>query len=276
MQVAVRHERVNGQQLDGSDSQRADIVDDRLVTKPLIRPLQFFRHAGMLLCVALHMKLVQDRLIPVDAEPAQTRRLAAPVELRIQNHAFRHGCRTVALVKGGVVVRFELVPEDGRLPCQLADVGRRIWVEQKLVVIEAVPVSGIIRSINAISVDRARHHALQVPVPDLVGVFRKHNAGLFAPSLRVKQTQLHFCGVLGKQREIGTSAIPYCPSQGRTAFTQLEALLFAHCFLRCGAGAAQCMNTISATSSSACQPIRTDRRPDDASGRVCIFTKDSA
>ncbi len=84
----------------------------------------------------------------------------------------------------------------------------RIRIEQQFVVVEAVAELGLIRSGNAVAVQRARPQARNVAMPDLIGVFRQRQAFDFALSRRIEQTHFDFFSVFGKEGEIDPLAVP--------------------------------------------------------------------
>jgi len=122
----------------------------------------------MELGVAAEVEFVDYGVLPGHA-PAG--RLSPPVEIRIDDNAFRHEGRAVALVEGGVVAGLELIAEYRRVPRQIAEMPTGVGVEHQLVPIEPVPDVGFVRAVHPVTVDRPRMHARQIAVPDLVGVF---------------------------------------------------------------------------------------------------------
>ena len=98
-----------------------------------------FRHGGMKLGKAAHMRLIDDRVLP-RRRPALL--APAPFKIGVDDDAFGHERRAVALVERGVVARFHLIAEQGRVPFELSGVAARIGIKKQLVGIEAVPCSG--------------------------------------------------------------------------------------------------------------------------------------
>ena len=88
---------------------------------------------------ALDVGLVEDGVVPGHELAV---RLAFPVEIGIDHHAFGHEGRAVPLVEGKVVHRLHLIAEDRGVPFQLAGMGAGIGIEHQLVGIEAVPGFG--------------------------------------------------------------------------------------------------------------------------------------
>ncbi len=81
----------------------------------------------------------------------------APLEVGIDDEAFGDERRGVALVERKVAVfGADGVAEASVIPLERADMGARVGIEQKLVGIEAMTFLGLIGSVNAIAVYRAR------------------------------------------------------------------------------------------------------------------------
>jgi len=155
------------QQLDGSYAERLDVFYN-FSGKALIGAAPFLRQLRMKLGVAAQVNFVDNRMLPRDGSPLG---LAFPVEIRVDNNAFGHEGRAVALVEGGVVARFQLITKDRRVPRQVVEMPARIGIEHQLVGIEPVSVARLVRTMHAIAVDRAGMHIRHIAVPDLVGEF---------------------------------------------------------------------------------------------------------
>ncbi len=119
---------------------------------------------------ALDVDFVDHRLVPGHGLPAG---FAVPVEIGIDDHAFGHERRAVALVEGEVVAGFHLVAEHRRIPFQRPGMGAGVGVEQQFVRVEAMPGLGLIRAVNAVAVEGARSDIRQIAVKNLVGIFGK-------------------------------------------------------------------------------------------------------
>src|SRR6266478_9140939 len=139
------------QQLDRSHAERLDVFYN-FTGKTLIGAAPFLRQLGMKLGVAAQVNFVDDRMLPRDGS---TLGLAFPVEIRIDDDAFGHEWRTVALVEGGVVARFQLITKDRGVPDEIAKMPAGIRIEQQLVGIEAVPGARLVGTVDAEAVDRA-------------------------------------------------------------------------------------------------------------------------
>src|SRR5215467_4676647 len=162
--VTVTEERVNGQKLYRSHPERLDIFYD-LIGQTFVSPAPFLRQSGMELGVAAEVKLVDDRVVPRDGVAF---RFALPVEIRVDDNAFWHERGAVALVEGGVVAGFQLIPEDRGVPLQIAEMSAGIRIEHQLVGIEAVPGRWLVRAVHAVPVYRSGTDIGDIAVPDLV------------------------------------------------------------------------------------------------------------
>src|SRR6516162_1587102 len=156
------------QQLYGSYAERLYVLYN-FTREALIGAAPFLRQLGMKLGVAAQVNFVDNCMLPRDGSPLG---LAFPVEIRVDDDAFGHEGRAVALVEGGVVARFQLITKYRRVPGQVVEMPAGIGIEHQFVGIEPVSVARLVRTIDAIAVDRAGMHIRHIAVPDLVGVFR--------------------------------------------------------------------------------------------------------
>src|SRR5260370_31378441 len=98
------------------------------------------------------MEVVDDGALPRHGAAA---RVPLPVEIGVDDDAFRHERRAVALVEGRVVTRFELIAEDRRVPRQIAEMPAGVRVEHQLVRVEAVPVLRLVGALYPLTIARA-------------------------------------------------------------------------------------------------------------------------
>src|SRR5271170_4115098 len=117
-QIVVIDKGVYRQELDRSHAERLYVINDSLVAEPLIGSAMRVRHIRMKLGKTADVGLIEDGSIPRDGS---TSGFALPVEIGVDDHAFWHKPRTVALVKCCVVARFDFVTEHRRVPSQLAN-----------------------------------------------------------------------------------------------------------------------------------------------------------
>ena len=209
-QVAVVYKSVDRQQLERGYPEGFEVIDYNLAAEPLIGPAVGFRHRGMELGKAAQMRLIKNGAVPRNGAAAG---LAGPVEIGVDDDAFGHERRAVALVEAGIVARFHLIAKDRRIPFQLAEMPSRIRVEQQLVGVEAVALFRLVGPMHPIAVDRSRRHPWHIAVPDLVGIFGKLDARGFA--LLVEQADLDSRRMRREQREIDACAIPGRPERVR-------------------------------------------------------------
>ena len=131
-----------------------------------------------------------------------------PVEVGIDDGAFRHETRAVPLVEGQVVpLGADGVAEHGGVPDELAGVGARIRVEQELVRIEAMSGLGLERPVSAEPVKRAGSDVGDVAVEDLVGVLGQLETVDLASVGRVEDADVDPRRMGGKDREIGALGV---------------------------------------------------------------------
>ncbi len=76
--------------------------------------------------------------------------------------------------------------------------------------VKAMAKLWFIRSRNTIAVQGARPQSRHVTMPDLIGVFGKHQSLNFALTRGIEQAQFNFFGMSGEQRKIDAFAVPGC------------------------------------------------------------------
>ena len=103
------------------------------------------------------------------------------------------------------------------VPFKFTDQLARIGIKQQFVMVEPMPRLRVVWTVNAISIDRAGFESRQIPVPDIVGLFRQHVAACFDLTFGIEQTQFHRFGMGGKQGEINTLTVPVSPKVVMTA-----------------------------------------------------------
>ena len=112
-EIAVVDEGMDRQQLDGGDAETADVVDHLVLHEAGEGAAKLLRHGRMLHGEAAQMRLIDDRALPRGLRPA----LASPGEGRLDDAAFGHEARAVALVEGEVGIgRADRVAEERRIP----------------------------------------------------------------------------------------------------------------------------------------------------------------
>ena len=144
-------------------------------------------------------------MVPGYAAPAV---FAAPVEVGIDDCAFRHKGRAVALVERQVVpLGADSVAEHGWIPGQLAGVGACVRIEKKLVRIEAVARLGLEGPVDPEAVERAGPDARDVAVKDFVGVFRQFEPVDFASVRSIEDADIDTRRMGGEDRKIGSIGV---------------------------------------------------------------------
>src|SRR5208337_643755 len=173
-QMTVVDEGVDRQKLDRRYAKRLDVVDDGLRAETGVEALDPFVDERVELGEALHVHLVDDRLVPRDVAATV---FAMPIEVRVDDDRLRHVGRAVALVEGEVVpVRADRIAEDGGVPGELAGVGARVGVEEELVRVEAAPDLRLVGPVDAEAVEGSGPDAVDMTVEHLVRVLGKLEA----------------------------------------------------------------------------------------------------
>ncbi len=199
-QRVVLHELVHRHQLDRGHAEPGQVLGDRGMGQPGVRAAHLLRYVGVQLGEALHVGLVDDRLVVGHVEPA----VALPVEVRVGDDAERH-VRAGVLVVAGVRARLEVVAEDRGVPVDLAVGGLGVGVEQQLGGVAAQPVRRLEGPVHAVAVALARLHVRQVAVPHVRVHLVDGEARLGA--VGVDQAQLHPLGDLAEQREVRAAPV---------------------------------------------------------------------
>src|SRR4051794_18497682 len=142
--------------------------------------------------------------------------ILTPGEGGFDHPALRNVARIVATAKRQVpprtsepITKYRVGPTEP--PLQRLGVG----VDQQLVRIEPMPVRRIEGPVNTISVKQVRASVRQIGVPDLVGIFRKHDARLFLEAGAIEQAKLDPFGMRRKNRKVHTLAVPSGPERVR-------------------------------------------------------------
>ena len=115
---------------------------------------------------AAHMGLVDDRVFPRRARcglAPQVKAVSMTLPLKL-NGALSRASKVRSLPVS------DLVAEQGRIPLQLSHELLGVGIEQEFVRIEAVASRRLVRTMHAITVDRAGARVRQIAVPDFVGV----------------------------------------------------------------------------------------------------------
>src|SRR5262249_8849244 len=115
----------------------------------------------------------------------------------------------IALVEAQVLVLgADRVAEARGIPLESASVPARVWIEHQLVRIESLARGGLVGTVYPEPVHRGWVCIGDIYVPDLVGVFRQLQPFELGLSLRVEQAYFYLGGVGGKEREVGSFAVP--------------------------------------------------------------------
>jgi hypothetical protein len=203
------HDLVDGQELDGGDAQRLQVLDDGRVGDGRVGASEVLRHVGVEPGEPLHVGFVDHRPVPRDGGRA----VAAPIERGVDHDPLRHAERAVRVVHDPVVPRLiERVGEGMGVPPNRSGQGARIRIDQQLGRVEPEPAGRLIGSVDPIAVVLARSDPVDVAVPDVIRTFAEalHPVG-FLGLRRVEETEVHLHGVPGEEREVGSLAVPGRP-----------------------------------------------------------------
>ena len=168
---------------------------------------------GMLDRDPAHMQLENDRFFPRRLRAA----ILAPSEGGLDDSALWHLTRVIAPVKREILARTaDAVAEEGIAPSKPAMEGLDVGIDQQLVGIEPVPVRRIVGPIDTVAVKQVWTGVRQVGMPNLVGVFRKHDPRLLVSTRAIKQAQLDLLGMRRKDGEIHSFPVPSGSQRVRT------------------------------------------------------------
>ena len=146
---------------------------------------------------------------------------AAPVEIRVDHHAFRNERRAVALVERQIgALGADRVAEDGGIPLKRADMRARVRIEQQLVAVEAMARLRLVGAVDAQTIERSRSDVGDSPVKDFIGEFRQFEAFALAFAVAVENADLDPRRIGGKDRKIHARPVPGRPERKRLAFAE--------------------------------------------------------
>jgi len=199
-QVAVVQEGMDRQQLHRRHPQGFDVVDDRLLRHPCVGATQRLGDTGVALGKALDVGLVNQGFFPGrKVLPGR----AAPIEIRIDHHAFRHeGCAVPFVETQVFFLGADGVAIAGVVPLHRPGVASGVGVEQQLVGIEPVAGLRLVGAVHPIAIDLAGLDAFDIAVENLVGVVRQGDAADLLAPFGVEQAELDAGRVGGEQGEI--------------------------------------------------------------------------
>ena len=162
---------------------------------------------------ALDVQLVNYRLVPRDVQLG----IVAPVEVGIDDYALRDERRTVAIVAAQVFVGMtDRVAEQRIVPAQEPVDGLGIGINQQFRRIETMPVVRIVGSVHPIAVSQTRLHALQIDMPDTIGLFgNRYSRGFQIFVAIIVETKLYAGRVFAEQRKVYARPIPVRPLRVR-------------------------------------------------------------
>src|SRR6185312_13042807 len=139
------------------------------------------------------------------------RDIALPIERGINNAAFRHKHGIVAGVEGEIEARVSNTITTVKIvPFERAVERTRIGIDEELVRIEPMTRLRIIRTINAITVEKTWSNFRNITVPDIVLPVEHCDTMRLARAPFIKQAKLDFFGMRGEKCEIDTISVETC------------------------------------------------------------------
>ncbi len=81
--------------------------------------------------------------------------------------------------------------------------------------IKAPTVAGLIRPVNAVTIERAHPATRQIPVPDFIRILRQGKAPALYLAAAIEQAEFDFFGMGRKQSEINPLPVPACAKRIR-------------------------------------------------------------
>ncbi len=222
-QAVVVDELMDRHQLQGGHPQPREVLDERRVREGRVGAAQLLREARVPHAQALHVGLVDHRVVVLRPGAA----VVAPVEVRV-DHDRRHRVRG----RVEVVAPFglaEVVAVHLLAPLDRPADRTRVRIEEQLRAVAAQPALGGVRAVHAVPVPLPRHHARYVRVPHERVALPQLDRRLRA--VVVQQTQLYSVGGLREDREVGAGAVV----RGTQWIRLSRPDLHEHDSFRCGA-----------------------------------------
>ncbi len=189
---------VDGHELDRGHAETREVRDRGIAREARVRAAQLVAHVRVEPREALHVRLVDDGVLPGRARRA----VALPVEPAVDDDALRDRRGRIGLVdaKVGVRARVGDVRQRVRAPVVDRALDRlRVRVDQELRGVEPLPLLGAVRAVDAERVPRSRPDVRQKPVPVECRALAQ-----FDPRLAVVlvEAELDALGVLREEREV--------------------------------------------------------------------------
>ncbi len=206
LQTPLAHRLMDGQELDGGDAQRAQVIQDGIGHHAQVSAAQIAGHFRVQLGHALHVAFVDERAAPGDVRRA----IITPGERVLDDQALGHDAGAVALVEAEVDVGVaDLVAEHFVRRVHGASDGFRVRIDQQLVRVEAAPLLRRVRPGHAVAIQLAWAHVRQIAVPNAVRAHRERDANrLLRGAWRIEQAQFDSGGLAREDREVDAFAVP--------------------------------------------------------------------
>jgi len=142
------------------------VIEDGVADEAKVGAAQLLGHVRVQVREAFDVRLVDDGLFPGDLWPA----VVAPFEGGLDDGAERRIRRAILLVERQIGVGVvDLVAIEAIVPAQRPPEGKRVRIEHDLVGVEAVSLSGIVGTIDAVAIELSGAHVGQIGMPDGAG-----------------------------------------------------------------------------------------------------------
>jgi hypothetical protein len=208
MELLVVHEEVDRHELDRRHPEPLEVVYGRGRGEAGVGAAQRRRDVRVPLREPFDVGLVDYGVVPGDAR----RPVVSPGEGGLHHPALGHACGVVPLVEGQILFfGAEPVAEVRVAPVKGTYRGPGVGVEEQLVGVVAVALSGVVGSVNPVAVELAEPPVGQVAVPFLVGALPHLDALDLSSARRVEEAELDLLGVLGEEDEVDPLPVPGRP-----------------------------------------------------------------
>ena len=201
---------VHREQLDGGDAEVAEVRDRGLGGEARVRAAQVLAHAGHQLREALHVHLVDHRLVP----RRRRRPVALPEERVVDDDALRDRGGVVLVVRdAGRPSSSALGPVRQRVAALLVDRALdrlRVRVDEELRRVEAVARGRVVGAVHAVAVALPGADAGQVAVP-----VERRPLGRRGSASRRRLRRRGRARPGGRSRRTARSSSPRRPTRGR-------------------------------------------------------------
>ncbi len=163
---------------------------------------EFFRNHGIADAEAFDVDLVDDGI----GQRRLGLAIVAPIEIALDDDAFRHAGGAVLDVHLEIVAGSEIVGEDGLLPTDMAGDGPGIGIDEQLVVVEAVSVLRVPGAVDAIAIKLSGFDAANEAMPYKRGALAEGDA-LALSAIGIEEADIDARGAFREDCEIRTLVV---------------------------------------------------------------------